>query len=493
MSAVEPVDAPTAMIAPQQVSRNSSERARCRRLSAQPPGCSRRSRSWRVASARPGHPNGQERDAPARGRAVLVATAVGTGAVPDHRVIRSPVPVEVTGRSPRCGDPPQEVRYTASGARTVGACDRRARKDEHERNDEHGDTPHGGTLLSAFRRDRTPRGQLGRGPVHGEHVTGLRTTSGSSVAWPVAGWISSGFRPVQTRSPSSHGELGPDSPPPRSGSAGILVRGPEARWRKRCSENRPGRVLLRRRGAGRRVPVVRLSERGGRRLLRRVRLPARGAAGTALPIATAQPQRRRPQSASWSRCCSRTSSGSRHYRKHAIRGGARAPHPGYASRTLIARYGDRREVHRRRGDGRLGRSGGQDAQQPVRAALELTAAVAALGDEVGAKGLAAGAGCTGRSRRHARRRRASLARSRRALPLGCSPVAQPGSVFMAERPGEASEASIVYEDAGADEMKGKAEPGAARPRAVRVMGRAACSALKASSRRSSAATANSGT
>ncbi len=101
-----------------------------------------------------------------------------------------------------------------------------------------------------------------------------------------------------------------------------------------------------------------------------------------------------------------------------------------------------------------------DAERAVRAAFELTAAVAALGDEIGAQGLAA---------------RAGVATGEAAVTLGAigqgmvagdlvntasrvQSAAEPGSVFVTEATRRASEASIAYEDAGAHEMKGKTEP-----------------------------------
>ena len=78
------------------------------------------------------------------------------------------------------------------------------------------------------------------------------------------------------------------------------------------------------------------------------------------------------------------------------RGGARTAvallrHLPATDRTLRRDGG---EIHRRRGDGGLGNTSGDedDAERAVRAALDLVASVSALGDEVGASDLRARAG-----------------------------------------------------------------------------------------------------
>ncbi|OFW71892.1 MAG: hypothetical protein A2Y55_11080 [Actinobacteria bacterium RBG_16_68_12] len=143
------------------------------------------------------------------------------------------------------------------------------------------------------------------------------------------------------------------------------------------------------------------------------------------------------------------------------------------SRTLIARYGG--TVEKFIGDAVMAMWGApiareDDAERAVRAALDLTAAVAALGDEVGADGLAA---------------RAGVATGGAAVTLGAEgqgmvagdlvntasrvqSAAEPGSVLVTEPTRRASEASIVYEDTGFHELKGKAEP-VPLARALRVI------------------------
>jgi predicted ATPase/class 3 adenylate cyclase len=111
-----------------------------------------------------------------------------------------------------------------------------------------------------------------------------------------------------------------------------------------------------------------------------------------------------------------------------------------------------------------------DAERAVRAALDLVAAVTALGEEVHAPELAL---------------RAGVAIGEAAVTLGAEgqgmvagdlvntasrvqTAAAPGTVLVTEATRRATEASIVFEDAGAHELKGKAEP-VALFRAVRVI------------------------
>ena len=98
-----------------------------------------------------------------------------------------------------------------------------------------------------------------------------------------------------------------------------------------------------------------------------------------------------------------------------------------------------------------------DAERAVRAALDLVAAVSALGQEVGAEELRARAGVlTGEAA-------VTLARSARAWwratsstpRRGCSRSPSPGSVLVGEATRRATEQAIVYEDAGSFELKGK--------------------------------------
>jgi class 3 adenylate cyclase/predicted ATPase/ribosomal protein L40E len=98
-----------------------------------------------------------------------------------------------------------------------------------------------------------------------------------------------------------------------------------------------------------------------------------------------------------------------------------------------------------------------DAERAVRAALDLVAAVSALGDEVGAPELRARAGVlTGEAA-------VNLAAVGEGMVAGdlvntasrVQSVAEPGSVFVGESTRRASEQAIVYEAAGSFELKGK--------------------------------------
>jgi class 3 adenylate cyclase/tetratricopeptide (TPR) repeat protein len=101
-----------------------------------------------------------------------------------------------------------------------------------------------------------------------------------------------------------------------------------------------------------------------------------------------------------------------------------------------------------------------DAERAVRAALDLVAAVSALGDEVGAPEL---------------RLRAGVLTGEAAVTIGAEgegmvagdlvntasriqAAADPGSVVVGESTKRATEAAIAYADAGLHELKGKAEP-----------------------------------
>ena len=101
-----------------------------------------------------------------------------------------------------------------------------------------------------------------------------------------------------------------------------------------------------------------------------------------------------------------------------------------------------------------------DAERAVRAGLDLVAAVAALGSEVGAPDLRARAGVlTGE---------AAVALEARGQGMVAGDLvntaarvqseAEPGSVLVGEPTMRATEAAIVYQDAGLHELKGKAEP-----------------------------------
>jgi AAA ATPase domain/Adenylate and Guanylate cyclase catalytic domain len=98
-----------------------------------------------------------------------------------------------------------------------------------------------------------------------------------------------------------------------------------------------------------------------------------------------------------------------------------------------------------------------DAERAVRAALDLVAAVSALGQEVGAEELRARAGVlTGEAA-------VNLAAVGEGMVAGdvvntasrVQSVAEPGSVLVGETTRRASERAIVYEDAGSFELKGK--------------------------------------
>ncbi len=98
-----------------------------------------------------------------------------------------------------------------------------------------------------------------------------------------------------------------------------------------------------------------------------------------------------------------------------------------------------------------------DAERAVRAALDLVSAVAALGEEVGADDLRARAGVmTGEAA-------VTLGATGQGMVAGdlvntasrVQSVAEPGSVFVGEATRRASESTVVYEEAGGFELKGK--------------------------------------
>jgi predicted ATPase/class 3 adenylate cyclase len=98
-----------------------------------------------------------------------------------------------------------------------------------------------------------------------------------------------------------------------------------------------------------------------------------------------------------------------------------------------------------------------DAERAVRAALDLVAAVSALGQEVGAEELRARAGVlTGEAA-------VTLGAQGEGMVAGdlvntasrAQSVADPGTVFVGEATRRATERTIVYEDAGGFELKGK--------------------------------------
>jgi class 3 adenylate cyclase/tetratricopeptide (TPR) repeat protein len=144
------------------------------------------------------------------------------------------------------------------------------------------------------------------------------------------------------------------------------------------------------------------------------------------------------------------------------------------SRQLIARYGG--TVEKFIGDAVMAVWGTpiareDDAERAVRAALDLTSGVAALGQEVGASDLRARAGVlTGEAA-------VTIGAEGQGMVAGdlvntasrIQSVAPPGAVYVGEVTRRASEGGVAYEDAGSHELKGKAE---AVPlwRALRVVG-----------------------
>ena len=101
-----------------------------------------------------------------------------------------------------------------------------------------------------------------------------------------------------------------------------------------------------------------------------------------------------------------------------------------------------------------------DAERAVRAGLDLVAAVSALGDEVGATDLRARAGVlTGEAA-------VTIGATSEGMVAGdlvntaarIQAAAQPGTLLVGEATRRASEATVVFEDVGAHELKGKSEP-----------------------------------
>jgi class 3 adenylate cyclase/tetratricopeptide (TPR) repeat protein len=143
-------------------------------------------------------------------------------------------------------------------------------------------------------------------------------------------------------------------------------------------------------------------------------------------------------------------------------------------RTLIDRYGG--TVEKFIGDAVMAVWGApvakeDDIERAVRAALDLAASVDALGQEVGVPEL---------------RARAGILTGEAAVTVGAvgegmvagdlvntasriQAVAEPGGVLVGDVTKRATEAAVVYEDAGVRELKGKAEP-VQLWRAVRVIG-----------------------
>ena len=135
-----------------------------------------------------------------------------------------------------------------------------------------------------------------------------------------------------------------------------------------------------------------------------------------------------------------------------------------------------------------------DAERAVRAALDLVAAVSALGQEQGAENLRARVGVlTGEAA-------VTIGAEGQGMVAGdlvntasrIQSAAEPGQVLVGEATRRASEQAIVYAEAGLHELKGKAEP-VELWRAVRIIsGARARSVPSAWRRRSSAATGSFG-
>ena len=133
-----------------------------------------------------------------------------------------------------------------------------------------------------------------------------------------------------------------------------------------------------------------------------------------------------------------------------------------------------------------------DAERAVRAALDLVAAVSALGDEVGAPDLRARAGVlTGEAA-------VTIGAEGQGMVAGdlvntasrIQSVADPGTVFVGGATRRATEQAVVYEEAGDFELKGK---DGLMPlwRALRVVSGARGSLKSTGSRRRSSAAAGS--
>jgi class 3 adenylate cyclase/tetratricopeptide (TPR) repeat protein len=143
------------------------------------------------------------------------------------------------------------------------------------------------------------------------------------------------------------------------------------------------------------------------------------------------------------------------------------------ARRVIGRYGG--AVEKFIGDAVMAVWGApvaneDDAERAVRAGLDLVAAVSALGEDLGAPGLRARAGVlTGEAA-------VAIGAEGQGMVAGdlvntasrVQAAAEPGTVLVGDSTHRATEAAIVYEDAGVHELKGKAEP-VPLWRAVRVV------------------------
>jgi class 3 adenylate cyclase/tetratricopeptide (TPR) repeat protein len=134
-----------------------------------------------------------------------------------------------------------------------------------------------------------------------------------------------------------------------------------------------------------------------------------------------------------------------------------------SSRQIVERYGG--TVEKFIGDAVMAVWGApvaqeDDAERAVRAALDLVSGISVLGQEIGAPDLRARAGVlTGEAA-------ISIGAEGQGMVAGdlvntasrVQSAAEPGSVLVGEATKRASEAAVVFEDAGAHELKGKAEP-----------------------------------
>jgi class 3 adenylate cyclase/tetratricopeptide (TPR) repeat protein len=132
-------------------------------------------------------------------------------------------------------------------------------------------------------------------------------------------------------------------------------------------------------------------------------------------------------------------------------------------RRLIERYGG--TVEKFIGDAVMAVWGApvaqeDDAERAVRAALELVAAVEALGAEVGAPGLKARVGVLSGEATVSvgARGQGMVAGDLVNTASRIQSAAEPGTVLAGEATKRASELAIAYEDAGLHELKGKSEP-----------------------------------
>jgi class 3 adenylate cyclase len=133
-----------------------------------------------------------------------------------------------------------------------------------------------------------------------------------------------------------------------------------------------------------------------------------------------------------------------------------------AARRLVGRYGG--VVEKFIGDALMvvwGTPTAQedDAERAVRAALDLVEAVAALGAKVGAPDLQARAGVlTGEAVTLGAWEQGMVAGDLVNTASRVQAAAEPGTVLVGEATRRATEAAILYQDAGAHALKGKAEP-----------------------------------